>query len=158
MADVAEAAQEFADLAKNLTAVGLDGLKRELYQALDEAAAPLARQIGGADHLKEFMPKRYAAVLDADLQITTHKRTGGADPGVTLLIRAPTRTRGGRKVRQRNEGRITHPVFGDRQNWKVQVKGMRPGFVDSPVERYGPAVRDKILEAVRRAGEQALGR
>lgn len=158
MADVAEAAQEFADLAKNLKLVGLDGLRRELYQALNEAAAPLAREIGNVDHLKDYMPSRYAGVLAGDMRIVTHKRAAGTDPGVILHITAPTAGRGGRKVRQRNEGRITHPVFGDRSDWKVQFKGMRPGFADDPANRAGPVVRDRILEAVRRAADMAVGK
>jgi len=156
--DVAEAAQEFADLAKNLTAVGLDELKRELYKAISDAAGPLTSEIRNIAHLRDYMPDRYADVLAQDLRVTTHKRTGVTDPGVVLFANAPTIGRGGRKVRQRDEGRITHPVFGDRKNWKVQTKGMRPGFFTTPAERSAPRVREAILGAVRRAEEKALGR
>ena len=158
MADVADAALEFADLAKNLKLVGLDGLRRELYKALDEAAAPLAHEIGNVDHLKDYMPARYAGVLAGDLRIVTHKRAAGTDPGVILHITAPTLGRGGRKVRQRNTGLITHPLFGNKQRWFTQFKGMRPGFADDPAERAGPVVRDRILEAVRRAADMAVGK
>ena len=34
---------------------------------------------------------------------------------------------------------------------------MKPGFVDDPVERAAPGVRDKILEAVQRITEKATG-
>jgi hypothetical protein len=155
---VAGAAREFADLARNLRAVGEEGLRRELFAAVDEAARPVGEAIGNVTHLREYMPNRYADVLAASLRITAHKTTGGADPGVTILVRAPTVGRGGRKVRQRNAGVITHPVFGDRKNWKTQTAGMVPGFVDTPVERAAPLVRDKVLEAVRRVTEKAVGR
>jgi hypothetical protein len=158
VAEPSDAAREFADLARNLLLVGEGGLRAELYKALDEAAAPLAAEIGNVTHLRDDMPDRYADVLAKDLRITVHKRAGGADPGVTLLIRAPTAGRGGRKVRQRNAGLITHPLFGDKQRWFAQTAGMRAGFVDSPVERAAPAVREKILAAVRRAEDIALGR
>jgi hypothetical protein len=164
MADPAEAARQFADLAKNLTLVGEGELRAELYKALDEAAQPLAREISNPTHLRADMPDRYADVFARDLKITVSKRTGGTDPGVTLLIRAPTFGRGGRKVIQRNAGVITHPVFGQAGTprrlwrWKVQTAGMRAGFVDSPVERSAPLVREKVAEAVRRVEDKALGR
>src|SRR5262249_50908454 len=148
----------FADLAKNLRDVGEEGLRKELFQAVDDAAQPVADEIGNVTHLRAYMPNRYADVLAADLRISTHKTTGGTDPGVTILVRAPTPGRGGGKVRQRNTGVITHPLFGDKQRWFTQTGGMVPGFVDTPVERAAPHVRDKVLEAVHRITEQAVGR
>ena len=158
MADVAEGARRLADLAKNLTLVGEGELRAELYRALDEAAQPLAREISNVTHLRADMPDRYADVLAKDLKITVSKKTGGAEPGVTLLIRAPTFGRGGRKVIQRNAGVITHPLFGNKRRWFVQTAGMRAGFADSPVERAAPAVREKVAEAIRRVEARALGR
>lgn len=158
MADLSDAAAEFRDLAKNLREIGEEGLRRELFKAVDDAAQPLADEIGNVTHLRADMPDRYADVLARDLRITTHKTTGGANPGVTILIRAPTVGRGGRKVRQRNAGVITHPLFGNKERWFTQTAGMRPGFVDGPVERAGPQVVEKIMEAIRRIGEKAVGR
>jgi len=152
------AAREFADLAKNLREVGEEGMRRELFRAVDEAANPLAAAIGNVPHLRDYMPDRYADALARDLRISTRKTTGGADPGVTILVRAPTAGGSGRKVRQRNAGLIRHPLFGDRGRWFTQTAGMRPGFADDPVERAAPEVRDKILEAVHRITEQATGR
>lgn len=152
-------AAQFAELAKNLRLVGEEGLRAELYKALDDAAEPLARQIDNVTHLKADMPDRYADVFARDLKITVSKRTGGADPGVTLLVRAPTSgRRGGRKVRRLNAGVISHPLFGDRERWFTQTAGMHAGFVDSPVERAGPMVREKVAEAIRRVEAIALGR
>jgi hypothetical protein len=158
VADVADAAREFRDLAVSLRLVGLDGLKRELYKAISDAAAPVAAEIKGLQHLRDYMPDRYADVLAGDLQVTTHKNTSISNPGVTLFARAPTVGRGGRKIRQREEGRITHPLFGNKDRWFTQTAGMKPGFFSTPAERSAPRVRDKILEAIHRAEEQALGR
>jgi hypothetical protein len=163
-ASVEGAARQFADLAKNLREIGEEGLRRELFQAIDEAAQPVADEIGNVTHLRDFMPNRYADVLARDLKVSTHKTTGGADPGVTLLVRAPTVGRGGRKVAQRNAGVITHPVFAQAGTprrswrWRTQTAGMRPGFADDPVERAAPHVRDKIQQAVHRITGRALGR
>ena len=79
--DMAGAAREFADLAKNLRAVGDNDLRKELFQSIDEAAAPVAAAIGSGTNLRDKMPDRYADVLSHDLKISTHKTTGGAGPG-----------------------------------------------------------------------------
>jgi hypothetical protein len=154
---MAGAADDFAELAKNLRLVGSDELRRELYKAIDEAAAPVAAEIKSGPHLAAYMPNRYAAVFGADLRVTTHKRTG-TDPGVTILGRAPTSGRGGRKIRQRDAGTLTHPLFGNRKRWFTQTAGMRPGFFTRPAEDAAPQVREKILAAMERVANKAVGR
>ena len=152
MADVAEAAQEFAGLAKNLTAVGEVELRAELYKAIDEAARPAQEDVRKA--LPAFLPNRYARVLDDDLAFRTSKRTG-LEPGVTIV--ATTRGKGGRRrIRRLNAGMLAHPLWGNRQHWYDQP--VKEGFFDRPIEAIAPHVRDKILEAVRAAEEKALGR
>ena len=157
-ATMAGAAREFADLAKNLREVGETGLRRELFQAIDDAAEPVADLIGSTVNLEEHLPSGYVAAFSASLQVTTHKTTAGQDPGVTVLVRAPTLGRGGRKVRQRNAGVITHPVFGNRERWETQTRGMSAGFVDGPAQKLGPDVQRKVLEAVHRITQRAVGR
>jgi hypothetical protein len=165
MTDLDGAAQEFRDLAIVLQQVGLDGLRRELYKAVSDAAGPLADRVKDPSHLQEYMPNRYADVLAASLKVTTSKRTG-TDPGVFIVARAPTGGRGGRRVRQRNEGILGHPVFGRRMKlnprmwagWVYQSKGMHPGFFDDPLERGAPLVREQILAAMRRVAEEATRR
>lgn len=149
MTDLANAAREFADLARNLKDIGEGRLRKELYQAVSDAADPLVQEIGNLPHLRAYMPNRYADVFAKDLQVGVHKRTGN-DPGVTVLGRAPTFGRGGRKIRQRDAGTITHPLFGNRKVWKTQTGGMRPGFFDDPAEHSGPRVREAIVAAIRR--------
>ena len=157
VADLSDLAQQIRDLADGLTAVGEDGLRRELLKALSAAADPIAKQIRATGNLRDHMPGRYADVLAEDLQVTAHARAG-LNPEVTILARAPTVGRGGRKIRQRNAGVITHPLFGNRERWYVQEKGMVEGFFDTPVERAAPAVREAIRAAVNRAEDQALGK
>lgn len=156
--DLSDAAQEFRDLAANLRLVGEEGLRKELFQAIEEAAQPLVGEIGRVGHLRAYMPNRYADVLAGDLRVTTHKRTAGEGAGVNLFAIAPTFGRGGRKIRQRDEGRITHPLFGDKRHWFTQTGGMVPGFFTTPAERSAPQVRDKILEAMRRVADKATGK
>lgn len=149
MTDLSGAARDFRDLARNLRYIGEEGLRKELYQAISDAADPLVKEIGNLPHLRAYMPDRYADVFATSLQVSVHKRTG-ADPGVTVVGRAPTFGRGGRKIRQRDAGTITHPLFGNRQRWFTQTGGMVPGFFTTPAERSGPRVREAIIAAIKR--------
>lgn len=155
---MADAATEFQALANALREAGQTGLKNELYASINDAAQPLVADITNETHLRADMPDQYADIFAKDLKVTTYKRATGEEPGVTLLGRAPTVGRGGRKVKQRDAGIITHPVFptGPRTSWrwKVQTGGMRPGFFSDPVEKSGPQVRDAVAEAVRRVRDK----
>ena len=158
MADLADASLQFAELARNLTLVGFGELRRELDQAVNAAARPVADEIRNVPHLRDYMPNRYADVLAADLKVSVQKRTVGEGAGVNIFANASTFGRGGRKVRQRDSGVITHPLFGNRKVWKTQTGGMRPGFFTDPAERSAPRVREQILEAMRRVADKATGR
>jgi len=141
---VPDAAAEFAALARTLTEAGEGGLHRELYNAINDAARPLAREIGSVSHLRPYMPDPYADVLASDLAVSVLKRAG-PNPGVSLRAKGRARAR---RVAQLNAGRLSHPLWGNRQHWYGQA--VRPGFFDDPVARAGPEVRRQIQEAVRR--------
>jgi hypothetical protein len=137
-------AADFAALSRRLKDAGERGLKRELYKAINDAAKPLAREIGRDEHLKPYMPDRYAAVLASDLAVTV-SRLAGRNPGVRLIAKGRAR---GRKVQQLNAGIIEHPVFGDRTRWRRQLRGMKPGFFTDPAKASAPDVRDAIVAAM----------
>ena len=157
---MADLAVEFEALARALTEAGETGLKRELYQALNDAAKPLGDEIQGTPNLDDHMPDAYVPSLARDLRVTTRKR---ADVGVTLVASAPTfRGSRGRQVIRLNQGIIGHPVFGRRSkvnarrwaSWEYQTGGMRAGFFDDPVSRAGPQVREQVAAAVRRVRDK----
>ena len=135
------------------------GIPVEWDKALDDAAADVEDQIRDIGHLRDYMPDRYADVFAEDLRLIVSKRTTGTEPGVRLQGSAPTRVGSrGRKIRERNMGLLTHPVFpqGPRRTWtwRTQTGGMRPGFFDDPVDRAGPVLRDQIGQAVRRVRDK----
>jgi len=147
-----DGARQFGDLAVALKQIGETELRRELYKAISDAAKPVAEEIKSTAHLDPYLPNRYAAALASDLSVTTFKRTG-ADPGVTITARAPTAGRGGRRIRQLNDGLLSRPLFGDRERWFRQ--GVRPGFFDDPCQAAAPRIRDAIAAAVARVEEKA---
>ena len=103
-------AADFAALSRRLKEAGETGLRRELYKAISKAAEGLVTEISSLEHLKPYMPDRYAAVLASDLSVKAFKR-GGENAHVTL--RAESRAPRKRKLVQLDErGVLVHPVFG----------------------------------------------
>jgi hypothetical protein len=127
------------------------GLRRELYKAINQAAKPLAAEIRNSGHLGSYMPDRYAAVLAGDLAVTATKSTS-KNPGVA--IRAKGR-RHKRKVIQLDNGILKHPLYGNREHWFEQVRGkMRRGFFTDPAERAAPGIRDQVVAALHETGKK----
>lgn len=153
MTALSAGAEDFARLARRLKAAGEVELRRELYSAISDAARPLAEEIRAFAHLAPYMPDRYAAVLAADIRVTTSRITSG-NPGIRLVARGRAHRR---KVVRLNEGFLTHPLFGDRDRWFTQTDGMKPGFFTDPCEHSGPHVRDEILAAMHDVASKVTG-
>jgi hypothetical protein len=144
--------EQLREVAQALKDAGEEGrgFRRNLVNQLDEAAQPLARKIADAERLKPYMPDRYAAVLAADLAVTTQKLFAGASPRVSVVAKGRAHKR---KVQLTEDGVINHPVFaqGLRRTWdweNGQVKGMRPGWFSDPCEKEVPQIRGHVLEAL----------
>jgi hypothetical protein len=151
-----DGARQFGDLAVVLKQVGQDGLRRELYKAISDAAKPVADEIKSTAHLDPYLPNRYAAVLAAGLRVQTFKQAG-VNPGVTIRATAPT-PGGGRKIRQLDDGHLRHPVYGNRKVWRGQgAPSVLPGFFTDPCNAAAPRVRDAIGAAVDRVMTKASG-
>ena len=138
---------------------GGKGLRRELIKAIEEAAKPLADKIGSLEHLKPYLPDRYAAVLAGDLKVGVLKSLSG-DPKVTIRAQAREHKR---KVRRLDEGLLMHPVFaqGLRKTWtwlkEPQTAGMRPGFFADPCKESAPDVRDQLMRALHETARKIAG-
>jgi hypothetical protein len=144
--DLAVGAEDFAELSRQLRDAGETGLRRGLYKAISDAAEPLTREIQDVEHLKTYMPDRYALVLSHGLRVTISRRTGWL-PGVRIRAKGSDKDR---HVARLNAGILMHPLFGDREHWYAQTlgKGMKPGFFDDPAKESAPDIRDAILAAM----------
>jgi hypothetical protein len=141
----AEAA-EFRALAQRLKDAGEKGLRRELSKAIRDAVAPLKADILDPAHLDPYMPDNYVPALLRDLRVTTFSRAG-LEAGVSVRAQARTPRGNYRQVVQLEEGSIRHPVFGNREVWRTQFKGMRAGFFSDPVREHGPQIADAVVAA-----------
>ena len=148
---MADGTAELRGLAARLKAAGKEGrgLRRELNDALAEAAKPIAEKVATAGHLRPYMPDRYAEVLAADLGARVVTVLGG-DPRVQVRAQARERKR---HIVLLNSGFIAHPKWprGPRKSWSWQSRqtgGMRPGFFDGACRDAVPEVRDKVMQAL----------
>lgn len=147
--DLEWAAERFALLGRYLKDAGEGGLKRDLQKNINDAAKPLAEKIANVEHLKPYLPDRYAVVLSADLTVRVSQRFG-PNPGV--LMRAQAREKK-RKIARLDAGTIDHPVYprGPRRTWSwsnYQTGGMRAGFFSDACKDEAPQIRSKVLQAL----------
>jgi len=143
-------------LAARLREAGTDGqgLKRELLKSINDAARPLAEEISSDEHLRPYVPDRYAAVLAADLTVRSQKLLG-RNP--TVRIRARNKTHR-RRIRQLDRtGVIYHPLFGNRRKWFIQRAAVSPGFFTDPAQKAAPDIRDHVLTAVHEPAQKIMG-
>ena len=144
--------EELRILAERLKDAGSEGkgFRRELMKQMEAAAQPLAAEIGNLEHLKPYLPDRYAAVLAADLNVSTQRIFAGSNPRVSVVAKAREHKR---KVALFEDGIINHPFFaqGPRRSWdwvNGQTAGMKPGFFTDPCEDAIPDIREHVLEAM----------
>jgi hypothetical protein len=145
MSGLADAAAELEALAFRLRRAGDGELVREVTRAMHDAVEPVQDQIRAG--LGPLLPDRYAADLDADLRLGVNVRTNDRDPGVSVTGTARTKAR---KLRNLDEGRLTHPGPGnDREHWYTQEEpSVQPGWFTGPAEAGGPRVRTAIERAL----------
>lgn len=145
------AAERFGILARHLAEAGEVGLRRELFRAVGDAAAPAVEAV--RQGLPDYMPNRYAAVLDPDLQLSVVRSARAGDPSVR--IRASSRGKA-RKLRRLEGGVLAHPLYGDREHWYYQTSHVVKGFFASPIEKQAPQIREEIEQAMERVAAEAM--
>ena len=141
-------AHDLAEVARGLRQAGDTELRRELLDGIQHAAAPVPDAI--RQQMPGRMPNRYAATLDADLNIGVVTRTGSGDPGVS--IRARTRRAQRRRLKRLDDGVLAHPLFGNRRHWYDQP--VREGWFTQPAEDSAPRAREDIEAALARVEDK----
>jgi hypothetical protein len=154
MAGLADAATELEALAFRLRRAGDTELLREVTKAMRDTVAPVPDKIRAG--LDPHLPKRYAAELDEDVRLGVSVRTAGSDPGVSVTGQATGKAR---RLRNLDAGRLTHPLFGDRERWFTQEEpSVQPGWFTGPAEAAGPRVRAGIEKALADVAAKATGK
>ena len=148
-------------LSARLKAEGTEGkgLRRKLYKQMNDSVKPLAKEIANVEHLKSYMPNRYAVVLSEDLSVRIAK-SFSANPRIEVLAKAKQHKR---KLNMLDAGIINHPIYaeGERKFWRwsnAQTSGMRPGFFTDAVRDASPYIRNQILKAMTETAREITGR
>jgi hypothetical protein len=154
-------AMELRALSVRLKAAGLEGkgLRRKLYKQMNDSVKPLAEKIADVEHLKPYMPDRYAVVLAEDLGVRITKAFSGANPRIEVLAKAKQHRR---KLLMLDAGRINHPIYaqGERKYWRwsnTQTGGMKAGFFSDLVSKESPQIRDQVLKAMTETAREVTG-
>ena len=137
-------------IARDLKQAGNGDLRKELLAGIRKpvkAAIPDVRTAAATD-----LPKR------GGLAARVAKQKYAAR---TSLSRSEARVRlvgsGMKELDTIDQGRVRHPVWGDRQVWKSQR--VTPGFFSGTLSRKGPAIRqeiDRVMHAVARKIERGV--
>jgi hypothetical protein len=148
---MADMASELEAAAVRLRRAGQDDLARELTAAMRRGVQAVPGQI--RDGLRPHLPDRDSADL-ADVDIKTITRSGSAttDAVVSVYAKASGKQR---RLKSLDEGRLTHPVYGNREHWVTQA--VQPGWFTGPAEAAAPRVRAELEQALRDVAAKAAG-
>lgn len=136
-----EGADKLRELALALRKLADKELNKDFYKRLNRLVKPLKASVLG--DMKSFLPNRYAEELARDLKITTQRRTSRTSPGITMVGKAKSRSRGGvRDLASLNRGRLRHPLFGSRGWWYDQP--VKPGFFDEPISQDRQMIANQV--------------
>ena len=153
---MADLASQLEAAAFRLRRAGEGGLERELTAAMRRAVQPVPGRI--RDGLRPHLPDRYAeALADVDIKVITRSGSATADAVVSVYAKATGKAR---KLKNLDEGRLTHPLFGDREHWYTQVgvaQGVEPGWFTGPAEEAAPRVRAELEKALEDVAAKAAG-
>ena len=157
---MADLASQLEAAAFRLRRAGRDDLARELTAAMRRGVAPVPGQI--RDGLRSHMPDRYAGTFAADVDIKVIARAGSAttDAAVSVYAKAAGKAR---KLKRLDEGKITHPQFGNREHWYTQEggagtgPGMHSGWFTGPCQDAEPRVRAELEKALADVAAKAAG-
>lgn len=129
-------------------------LRRELYAGLNRVTKGVRADMKAS--IGPSLPSRggLAALVMAKASLTT-SAISGRNAGVRIKARS---RKGGTEqlARMNREGRVRHPVFGNRKKWVDQTAGIDAGFLDEPFEKSKPEVArsiSRVLDDIARKVE-----
>lgn len=142
-----DGADQLARVAKVLRTTGNATLRRELYAGIQRATKPL--KAAAKDAARAQLPKRGGLnEFVAGSKLATRSRGGGRTPGVRITA---TKT-GGHDLRAIDNGRLRHPVFGNRAAWVTQ--SVKPGWFTKTMQDGAPVVRKEIVSVLDDVADQ----
>lgn len=117
-------------------------LRKEMYSGLNRVSKKMRGQ------MKEVIPAALpqGGGLAGLVQSTTRSRAtakSGRWAGVSIRF-----TNSAHDIRTLTGKRLRHPVYGNRERWVEQRKGVHPGVFMGKFEQQKPAVKRAILDVM----------
>lgn len=141
-------ADDFADLAARIRRhADRKSLQKELYAGLNRATKDL-REGMKQTLATELDAGDAAAVLSAQLGLQARGR-GGREAGIRII------TSRKHDYRSLNEGKLRHPVFGNRSVWVSQP--VRPRLLEHRFEDEKPEIRRAIKRVMDEVARKVEG-
>ena len=105
-------------------------LRKELYAGLNRVTKGVREDMKAS--IGPSLPSRggLAALVMAKASLTSTASTGR-----NAGVRIRARRRDGGDLKRLNEGRLRHPVFGNREAWVQQTAGVDGGFLDEAFDK-----------------------
>lgn len=140
-----QGAASFHGVAERIRTEGRKDLSRQLSTALNQATGPVRDAV--KESAAATMPGWYANTLTKSLRFRNNRRAGGQQANLRMVTYADGKGER-RDVVALEDGRLRHPLFGDRDHWYVTK--IRAGFhqrgtdkaMDEVARRLDVVVRD----------------
>lgn len=126
-------------------------IRKELYAGLNRVTKPVREDMKAS--IGPSLPSRggLAALVMAKASLTT-SATSGRNAGVRIRARHKDYD-----LKRLNQGRLRHPVFGNRRVWVQQTAGINPGFLDDSFEKQKPEIARGVLRVLDEIARKVEG-
>lgn len=117
-------------------------LRKELYAGLNRATKGVRADMKAS--IGPSLPSRggLATLVMAKVSLTT-AAAAGRNAGVRIKARHRAYD-----LKRLNEGRLRHPVFGNRGAWVDQTAGVEAGFLDEAFDKNKPEIARGIQRVI----------
>lgn len=137
--------KDMATVARRLKEAGRTDLRKELLAGVRAAGSKAIPDIRNA--ARANLP-RGGGLADLVASQPYSVRTSLALSGAKVSIVG----RGMKELRDIDQGRLRHPVYGDRSNWSAQR--VTPGFVSVTMAAQAGAIRDEVEGAMDKVARE----
>lgn len=141
MADLeVKGAEKFAQVAKALKKTADKELQKELYSALNRATKPMRTE--AKKSAEQRLPKTGGLNKRVARARMSTRRRAGRDPGVRIVAT------GMDQLALMDQGRVRHPVYGNRKRWVNQPIPDAKGWFTDPMEEGKPTAQREIVKTL----------
>lgn len=120
-------------------------IRKEMLQGIRDGAKPVTAAVKA--NAQSILPHRGGlAALISKSSVRVQTNTSAGKAGVRIVAKNP------KNIYGMDQGRLRHPVFGDRTTWVEQ--SIPAGWFTKPIKASADTFRGHIVKAIERASQQ----